>query len=78
MEIIKSANLLLRFLLELCILAVLGYWGFKTGRELLLKIGLGIGAPLLAAVVWATFVAPNTRMQLGQSRGGPLRLSSTP
>jgi hypothetical protein len=32
MEIIKSADLLLRFLLELCILATLGYWGFKTGE----------------------------------------------
>jgi hypothetical protein len=31
---------------------------------MILKIGLGIGLSLLAAVVWATFVAPNSRMQL--------------
>ena len=58
MPIIKGANLALRFLLELCALAALAYWGFKTGRGPIAKIGLGIGTPLLAAVVWGTFVAP--------------------
>jgi hypothetical protein len=57
-EIIKSANLALRFLLELCLLAALGYWGVQTGQSLLAKIGLGIGAPLLAVVVWSLFIAP--------------------
>jgi hypothetical protein len=58
MEIVKSANLALRFLLELCALAALGYWGFQTGQSLLVKIGLAIAAPLLAAVVWGAFIAP--------------------
>ena len=58
MEILKSANLLLRFLLELCALAALGYWGFQFGQNLPVKIGLAIGAPLIAAVVWGMFVAP--------------------
>lgn len=58
MSIIKGANLALRFLLELCALAALCYWGFKTGTGVVAKVGLGIGAPLLAAVVWGTFVAP--------------------
>jgi Protein of unknown function (DUF2568) len=46
MELIKGANLPLRFLLELCALGALGYWGFKTGGALVAKVGLGIGAPL--------------------------------
>jgi hypothetical protein len=58
METIKLANLALRFLLELCALAALGYWGFKTGESVVAKVGLGIGAPLLAAIVWGTFLAP--------------------
>jgi hypothetical protein len=58
METIKLANLALRFLLELCALAALGYWGFKTGTSLVTKIGLGVGAPLVAAIVWGVFVAP--------------------
>ena len=48
---IKSANLALRFLLELCALVAFGYWGFQTGQGLLLKIGLGIGVPLVAVAV---------------------------
>lgn len=46
------------FLLELSALACLGYWGFQTGQGWIFKIALGIGAPLLAAVLWGTFVAP--------------------
>jgi hypothetical protein len=65
MELIKGANLALRFLLELCALGALGYWGFKTGSgTLLAKIGLGIGTPLVAAVVWAIFVSPQAPVQL--------------
>ena len=64
LELIKGANLLLRFLLELCALGALGYWGFKTGSGLVAKIGLGIGAPLIVAVVWAMFVSPQAPVQL--------------
>jgi hypothetical protein len=58
MLVIKSANLALRFILELCALGALGYWGYRTGSGLLLKIVLTVGAPLLAAVVWGAFIAP--------------------
>jgi hypothetical protein len=64
MEVIKGANLLLRFLLELCALGALGYWGFKTGSGTPAKVGLGVGAPLVAAVVWAMFVSPQASVQL--------------
>ncbi len=64
LELIKGANLVLRFLLELCALAALAYWGFKTGSEALTRIGLGIGAPLVTAVVWGTFVSPRAPVQL--------------
>ncbi len=64
MEGIKTANVVLRFLLELCILVALGYWGFQTGKGLLPKIGLGIGAPLGAAVVWGLVGAPSSPWQL--------------
>jgi hypothetical protein len=60
-EVLKGAHLVLAFLLLLCALgafASFAYWGFKTGGATLSKIGLGFGAPLLAAVVWAIFVAP--------------------
>jgi hypothetical protein len=49
-------TLLVRFLLELCLLAALGWWGFETGGW-----ALGLGAPLAAAVVWGMFIAPKAR-----------------
>jgi hypothetical protein len=64
LELIKGANLLLRFLLELCALGALGYWGFKTGSATSTKVVLGVGAPLVAAVVWGTFLSPRAPIQL--------------
>jgi hypothetical protein len=64
MQILKGANLLLRFLLELCALGAVGYWGFKTGSGIAVKIGLGIGAPLVVAVVWAVFISPRAPVHL--------------
>jgi hypothetical protein len=64
MQAIRSGNLLLRFLLELCILVALGYWGFKTGQQTAVQIGLGIGSPLLFAVVWGIFLAPASSRRL--------------
>jgi hypothetical protein len=64
MEVIKALNLGIRFLLELCILIILGYWGFKTGGQTLTKTLLGVGGPVLFAIVWGTFLAPKSSMRL--------------
>ncbi len=64
MNVLKSINLGVRFLLELCMLVAVGYWGFKTGSGWLLKIALGIGAPLSIAVIWGIFVAPKAAYPL--------------
>ncbi len=71
MDILKMINLALRFLLELCALAALAYWGFHTGGGWLLKTVLGVGAPLLAAVVWGAFVAPKALVPVS----APVRLA---
>ncbi|MFN8473068.1 MAG: YrdB family protein [Anaerolineae bacterium] len=60
----KVANLAVRFILELCALAALAYWGFQSGDSLLMKLFLGIGAPLLAAAVWGAFIAPKAWRRL--------------
>jgi hypothetical protein len=57
----KSANLALRFILELCILIALGLWGVQTGSTTAGKIALGLAVPLLGAVVWGSFIAPRAR-----------------
>jgi hypothetical protein len=58
MDALKILNLMVRFLLELCLLAAVGYWGFKTQSGWLLKILFGIGLPALLATLWGLFVAP--------------------
>ena len=68
MEAVKGLNLAIRFLLELCVLAAVGYWGLKTGSGWFAKILLGIGVPLLIAVIWGTFGAPKANMQLHGSK----------
>lgn len=47
------------FLLELCALAAAAWWGFKTGGSGGMKFLLGVGVPLLLAVVWGVFRVPN-------------------
>jgi hypothetical protein len=56
----QTANLAIRFLLELTALAALGWWGWQTGRRTLTKVALAVSAPLLAATAWAMFAAPGT------------------
>ena len=57
-EVFRWANLTVAFLLELCALVALGYWGVRTGSGLPTKMLFGIGAPLLAAVLWGLFASP--------------------
>ena len=47
---LRGVTLAVRFVCELAMLAALGYWGFTVGDGLGAWV-LGVGAPLLAAVV---------------------------
>jgi uncharacterized protein DUF2568 len=55
---LRIANLALAFMLELCLLGAVGYWGFQVGSNTALKFVLGLGAPLLVAVFWGIVLAP--------------------
>ncbi len=61
---IKEVNLALRFLLELCALYALGYWGFQNGNGTIMKCVWGIFIPLLIAIVWGIFGSPKAPIQL--------------
>jgi hypothetical protein len=63
MDLIRSANLALRFLLELCALAAAAYWGAtgKGGRGR--RVLLAVAAPVVVGVVWMLFVAPGATIQ---------------
>lgn len=58
------ANEGLAFVLEIVALAALAWWGFRTGSGPVVPTLLGVGAPLLAAVVWGLFAAPRARVRL--------------
>ena len=64
MDGLKILNLALRFGLELAMLVIFGFWGFKMGSTPLMRWVLGIGAPLLAAVIWGLWMAPRARRRL--------------
>jgi hypothetical protein len=60
---LHAANEALAFLLEIIALTALGWWGLRTGGPAA-HVVLGVGAPLLAAVIWGLFAAPRARMRL--------------
>jgi Protein of unknown function (DUF2568) len=64
MDVAKSINLALRFLLELCAVGAVGYWGFNTGHGTLAALVLGIGSPVLLILVWGAFIAPKAAVSL--------------
>src|SRR3954454_12192134 len=52
-----TPNDVLRFFLELTALASLAYWGFSEFDGVVQWL-IGLGAPLLVAVVWGRFMSP--------------------
>lgn len=56
--VLGPANLGLRFLLELCLLAALAYGGWHMVDPLAGSITLAIALPLLAAVIWGRYLSP--------------------
>jgi hypothetical protein len=64
MSLLKPANLALAFLLELCMLAAFGYWGFQTGSGVVMQLLLGLGVPAIAIVIWGILLAPRSARRL--------------
>ncbi len=64
MSALKGINLAVRFLLELCMLASVSYWGFKTHSGWGMKILFGVGLPILIAMIWGIFMAPRSARRL--------------
>lgn len=68
-EILKTINSALAFLLELIMLAAFSYWGFHGEKSVLMKWLLGIGAPLTVAFIWGLYLAPNAEHRLNVTAG---------
>ncbi|PYC67818.1 hypothetical protein C7C46_29970 [Streptomyces tateyamensis] len=61
---VRVANEALAFLLELAALGLLAWWGFTLGHSLPLHLLLGLGLPLLAALLWGRYAAPKAPVRL--------------
>ncbi|GAB2829689.1 hypothetical protein GCM10022221_30370 [Actinocorallia aurea] len=59
-----DANEILAFLLEIVSLGLLAWWGFTREGPVLLRVLLGVGAPLVGAVFWGLLAAPKARFRL--------------
>jgi hypothetical protein len=62
--LLHQANEGLAFLLEIAVLATLGWWGATRGAGVAAASLLGIGAPLAAALVWGLLAAPKAKIRL--------------
>jgi hypothetical protein len=60
---LRAANLTVRFALELCALAALGYWGVHTGGSTVVKVALAVVTVAAAAGVWGVFVSPKAPLR---------------
>ena len=64
MENIKMINMVIAFLLELCLLATFAYWGFNLKMALAPRLLIGICAPAIVVVLWSHFLAPTSDARL--------------
>ena len=64
MEIIKSVNQLIAFLLELGLFFIVGFWGFQQGQTTITQYAFAVVLPLIAIVLWGIFAAPKSSNRL--------------
>jgi hypothetical protein len=86
LTIVQSANLLLRFLVELGALAAVAIWAASLPLPAAARAGAAVATPLLLGTVWALFLSPGssvpmpealrTTLQLGVFVGAALALLS--
>ena len=62
----QALNLALWFVLEVCALAALGFWGWSQ-TDAPWRYILMLAVPALAATVWGTFAVPNDPSRSGRA-----------
>ncbi len=60
----KASMLLLLFVLELCAVAGLAWWGFTVDSASWMRVLLGLVTPAIAILLWALFAAPRARIRV--------------
>ncbi len=73
MEGLKTANLGLKFLLELAAIAAFAYWG-ASHSPVVLAVILAIALPALFIAAWGIWAAPRSRRRLPRETRVPFEL----
>ena len=60
MTVVRAGAEVVAFLLELCALAAVAYWGYTE------SVVLAVVTPLVLAVIWGVFASPRARVALPQ------------
>jgi hypothetical protein len=68
MIVARPAALGMMFVLELCMLGALAYWGARAGGSTVGDVVLAIAAPVAAACVWGRYAAPRSPRRLPRAR----------
>ena len=71
---VRTANLALKFLLELAAFAGFAYWGWQVGSGVVAVL-LTVAAPAVMIVVWGLFAAPRSKRRLRAAARIPLELA---
>ena len=74
MQLLYWSNMALRLVLEIAALLAVGWWGFTTTPNWLLRIALGLLLPLAMAAAWGVFRTANDGGAPIVEIGGQLRL----
>ena len=61
-------NLVVRFLVEICLLLALAWAGAELGSSWVASVALAIPSPLAAVLVWGRWVAPKASHRLTDPR----------
>jgi hypothetical protein len=61
---LRAVTLTMAFLLELAVLAAVGYRGFTLPIPVALRVLAALGAPVLMAILWGLFASPRAPMPL--------------
>jgi len=69
MGLLKSLNVALAFVLELAMLAALGYFGYRVVDQPLLRWVLALALPAVVAVLWGMLLAPKAANRLAPMPG---------
>ncbi len=67
MTTFKLLNLALRFVLELCLLAAVGYGGWSVPGPAPLKLVVAIGLMAAVGVAWGLWLSPKRPVELGSA-----------